>query len=56
MIGYLRSAARGAWSASILRENDAMRSLARSLGFVADAAASDAEALGVVLELSTAAG
>ena len=52
MVGYLRQRGTRRMVGQILRENDLMRSLARSLGFVADAAASEAEALSVVLTLS----
>ena len=54
MIGYLTSRGTRRMVGYILRENDAMRKLARSIGFVADAEASDSQALCVVLELPAA--
>ncbi len=56
MIGFLARRGTRRMVGQILRENDAMRKLARSLGFVADAEASDPQALSVVLALDGAAG
>ena len=51
MIDFLRGRGTQRMVGFVLRENDLMRKLARSLGFVADVDASDTQAVGVVLNL-----
>ena len=55
MLDYLRAHGTRRVVGDVLRENRAMRELARSLGFRTDPAASDASQLRVVLDLDAAA-
>ena len=52
MIGFLSSRGTHRMVGCVLRDNEGMRGLAKSLGFVVDANASDADALNFVLTLS----
>ena len=52
MIGFLSSRGTHRMVGYVLRDNEGMRGLARSLGFVVDANTSDADALNFVLTLS----
>ena len=52
MIGFLSSRGTHRMVGYVLRDNEGMRGLAKSLGFVVDANASDADALNFVLTLS----
>ena len=52
MIGFFSSRGTHRIVVYVLRDNEGMRGLAKSLGFVVDANASDADALNFVLTLS----